>query len=169
MEIRIAKYEDLNTIESIFENARKYMRANGNLKQWADGYPYTETILADINAQVCYVCEENGEIIGVFSLLNGPDKTYSYILGSGWLNGEEYGVIHRIAVNNNRHGVASECIKFAENRYKNLRIDTHKDNKPMRSFLKKHGFSECGIIYLENGDERIAYHKVISGAEANMD
>lgn len=169
MEIRIAKHEDLNTIESIFENARKYMRANGNLKQWADGYPYTETILADINAQVCYVCEENGEIIGVFSLLNGPDKTYSYILGSGWLNDEEYGVIHRIAVNSNRRGVASECIKFGEKRYKNLRIDTHEDNKPMRSFLKKHGFSECGIIYLENGDERIAYHKVISGAEANMD
>ena len=56
-----------------------------------------------------------------------------------------------------------------EKKYKNLRIDTHEDNIPMRSFLLKHGFVECGIIYLENGEERIAYHKVISGETENME
>ena len=163
MNIRKAKISDIDTIKEIFDNARSYMRKNGNLKQWADGYPFDSTIANDINSGVCMVCEEYGEVIAVFSLLDGPDKTYSYIKGSGWLNDETYGVIHRIAVNSNRRGVASECIKFAEKLYKNIRIDTHEDNIPMRSFLRKHGFCECGIIYLENGEERIAYHKTISG------
>lgn len=163
MNIRKANLNDIDTIKTIFDNARAYMRKNGNTKQWADGYPFDSTIINDITAGVCMLCEEEGEIIGVFSLLDGPDKTYSYIKGSGWLNDEKYGVIHRIAVNSNRRGVASECIKYGEKLYDNLRIDTHEDNIPMRSFLSKHGFSECGIIYLENGEERIAYHKAISG------
>ncbi|MBR2914331.1 MAG: GNAT family N-acetyltransferase [Clostridia bacterium] len=169
MNIRKAKISDIDTIKEIFDNARAYMRKNGNTKQWADGYPFESTIINDINAGVCMLCEEEGEIVGAFSLLDGPDKTYSYIKGNGWLNDEDYGVIHRIAVKSNRRGVASQCIKYGENLYKNLRIDTHEDNIPMRSFLHKHGFCECGIIYLENGEERIAYHKVISGETENIE
>ena len=39
----------------------------------------------------------------------------------------------------------------------NIRIDTHKDNAIMRHCLESYGFRYCGIIYLENGDERLAY------------
>ncbi|HNZ83431.1 MAG TPA: GNAT family N-acetyltransferase, partial [Sedimentibacter sp.] len=42
---------------------------------------------------------------------------------------------------------------------RNLKIDTHRDNIPMQNLLNKNGFIRCGIIYLENGDERIAYQK----------
>jgi RimJ/RimL family protein N-acetyltransferase len=42
----------------------------------------------------------------------------------------------------------------------NLKIDTHRDNIPMQKVLKRNGFSECGIIYIENGDERIAFQKI---------
>jgi ribosomal protein S18 acetylase RimI-like enzyme len=83
------------------------------------------------------------------------------IIGEQWLNDKPYGVIHRIAVARNRGGVASKCIEFCEERYDNLRIDTHEDNKPMRNFLTKRGFVERGIIFLENGEERIAFHKVV--------
>ena len=38
-------------------------------------------------------------------------------------------------------------------------IDTHKDNIPMQRVLLRNGFVYCGIIHLENGDERIAYQK----------
>jgi virulence-associated protein VapD len=31
----------------------------------------------------------------------------------------------------------------------------------MRKMLEKHGFSHCGTIYLESGDERVAYEKMI--------
>ena len=43
----------------------------------------------------------------------------------------------------------------------NLRIDTHEKNIPMQGCLAKNGFARCGIIYLEDGDPRIAYQKVI--------
>ena len=36
-------------------------------------------------------------------------------------------------------------------------IDTHRDNQVMRERILRNGFQECGIIYLENGDPRIAY------------
>lgn len=42
----------------------------------------------------------------------------------------------------------------------NIRIDTHRDNKIMQHNLSKHGFTYCGIIYLANGDERLAYQKI---------
>ncbi len=162
MAVRKATLNDFNKISDIYAVARAYMRANGNMKQWSDGYPYESTINADITDENLYVYEEADEILGVFALLNGPDKTYTVIYGGEWINNNEYGVIHRIAVCANRGGVASKCIEFCQKRYKNLRIDTHKDNVPMRSFLKKHRFIECGIIHLENGEERIAFQKVIS-------
>jgi RimJ/RimL family protein N-acetyltransferase len=41
-----------------------------------------------------------------------------------------------------------------------VRIDTHADNKVMQHVLEKRGFRRTGIIYLENGDPRIAFEKV---------
>lgn len=43
----------------------------------------------------------------------------------------------------------------------NIRIDTHWDNKPMQGALAKAGFHYCGIIHLLDGDERLAYQKII--------
>ena len=43
----------------------------------------------------------------------------------------------------------------------NLRIDTHRDNVIMRHVIEHYGFTYCGIIYLLNGDERLAYQKRI--------
>ena len=31
----------------------------------------------------------------------------------------------------------------------------------MRRMLEKHGFVHCGTIYLQNGDPRVAYEKVL--------
>jgi len=46
-----------------------------------------------------------------------------------------------------------------QRRYNNIRIDTHRDNAIMQHNIEKHGFTYCGIIYLANGDERLAYQK----------
>ena len=46
----------------------------------------------------------------------------------------------------------------------NIRIDTHRDNRIMQHNIEKHGFTYCGIIYLANGDERLAYQKLNIGA-----
>jgi hypothetical protein len=43
-----------------------------------------------------------------------------------------------------------------------LRMDTHRDNQPMQRFLEKKDFEGCGIVFVEDGSERIAYHKIIN-------
>ena len=42
---------------------------------------------------------------------------------------------------------------------KNIRIDTHEDNRIMQHLLDKYGFAKCGCIYVEDGTPRIAYQK----------
>jgi len=41
----------------------------------------------------------------------------------------------------------------------NVRIDTHRDNAAMLKLLESMGFKFCGVVWLENGDERLAYQK----------
>ena len=44
---------------------------------------------------------------------------------------------------------------------KSIKVDTHKDNISMQKLLRKNDFKYCGIIYLEDGSERIAFEKLI--------
>ena len=160
MQIRNATPSDLNRIKEIYENAKKFMRANGNHEQWSGNYPSEELILSDINNKNCYVCDESGEISGVFCLFDGPDKTYLKIYDGEWISENDYCVIHRIATDKNGRGIAKACFEFGLAKKGELRIDTHRDNIPMQKALAKNGFIKCGIIHLESGDERIAYCKI---------
>lgn len=159
--IRTANMSDLPEILKIYADARQYMRENGNPSQWGKHHPAESILRADIEAQRLYVCTEKGLILGVFYYCQGEDPTYKQIFGGQWLNDESYGVIHRIAVAAHQKGVATFCFDYALSQCSNLRIDTHADNLPMQKSLQKNGFQRCGIIYLENGEERIAFHKVI--------
>ena len=159
MQIEKAVLTDIPIFEEIYENARAYMRQNGNMHQWIGGYPQKEIIQKDIENGNLYKVVDGCEIAAVFCYFEGIDPTYNKIYDGEWLNSEPYGVIHRIAVASHRKGVASFCFKYCLDRCKNLKIDTHRDNIPMRNSLLKNGFVECGIIYLLNGDERIAYQK----------
>jgi RimJ/RimL family protein N-acetyltransferase len=42
-----------------------------------------------------------------------------------------------------------------------IKADTHKDNRAMQKALYKNGFQYCGIIYLEDNSERIAFEKIL--------
>ena len=159
MEIRSACLEDLKTIMQIYADARTFMRENGNPLQWRDSYPPEALIREDIASQSAYVCESEGEILGVFYYHEGDDPIYRVIENGEWMNDAPYGVIHRIASARERRGVASFCFAWAMERCGNLKIDTHRDNVPMQRSLLKNGFTRCGIIRLENGEERIAYQK----------
>ena len=44
---------------------------------------------------------------------------------------------------------------------KNIRVDTHKDNKSMQGLLLKNNYKYCGVIYLEDGSKRIAFEKEV--------
>lgn len=161
MNIRNAEAKELYEIKEIYENAKIYMRKSGNLHQWNGSYPELSLIARDIENGNCYVCENESGLLGVFCLFKGPDKTYNEIFGGKWLTNGEYYVIHRIAAAEHGAGVAEACYNFALAKNGVLRIDTHRDNIPMRKSLLKNGFSYCGIIYLESGDERLAFEKTL--------
>ena len=48
-----------------------------------------------------------------------------------------------------------------QNNIESMRIDTHEDNLAMQGLLNKLKYLYCGVIYLENGDKRLAYEKLI--------
>ncbi|MBQ2767517.1 MAG: GNAT family N-acetyltransferase [Clostridia bacterium] len=161
--IRKAIPADLPDILRIYEEARGYMRTQGNPTQWANGYPAENLIREDIAADRCHLCVDtpSGEILGVFCFFIGDEPTYRRIDGGSWCNDAPCGIIHRIAVGADAHrrGVASFCFAYAFAMCGNVKIDTHRDNLPMQHALEKNGFVRCGMIYLENGDERIAFQK----------
>ena len=97
-------------------------------------------------------------VVAYFALLPSPEPTYDRIEGA-WLTDEPYGVIHRMASYPQVHGIFAAIIDFAAARYAHLRIDTHQDNRIMRHLIEKHGFTYCGIIWLEDGAERLAYER----------
>lgn len=158
--IRPATLADWSRILEIYEDARQFMRSSGNPNQWGNSHPAEHILLDDIAGNQLYVCVEADAILGVFAYIPGIDPTYLEIFDGGWLNGEPYGVIHRMAVASRHSGVASFCFQWALEQCPNLRIDTHHDNIPMQSLLKKNGFAYCGIIYLLNGNPRMAFHKI---------
>ena len=155
MQIRRAKAEDLYRLMEIYAIARRFQCETGNPTQWV-GYPPRSLIEEDIRSEVSYVCEEKGQIVGVFALFPGEDPTYGYIDGA-WLNLLPYSTIHRIASDGSCRGVARFCFDWCLQQHSNVRIDTHADNKVMQHILKQYGFTHCGTIYLENGDPRLAY------------
>ena len=157
-QIRKATMEDLPRILELYAYAREFMVKTGNPNQWGSTHPPRETLEADIPAGNLYVVENNG-LHGVFAYFTEPDPTYSYIEDGNWLDDSPYGTIHRIAADGSG-GIFSAVLQFVREQNPHVRIDTHEDNQVMQHVLQKHGFLRTGIIYLEDGDSRIAYEKV---------
>ncbi|MBE6922391.1 MAG: GNAT family N-acetyltransferase [Ruminococcaceae bacterium] len=157
-QVRKAVEADYPRILEIYAHAREFMVKTGNPNQWGTNYPPVEMLQEDIRVGNLFVVEREG-LHGVFAYFSEPDPTYGYIEGGAWLNESPYGTIHRVA-GDGSGGVFSAVLKFAQDCNPHVRIDTHHDNVVMQHVLEKHGFQRCGIIYLEDGDPRIAYEKV---------
>ena len=165
MIIRKTRMEDFEQVMLIYERAAHYMAENGNPNQWPIGYPTRSMILEDINRGVSYVMEEEG-IEAVFSYMEGPDPTYGRIDNGAWKSFGTYGTMHRLASAGKRRGIAGACFAWcaaqaASHGCRSLRADTHADNKIMQHVLMQNGFAYCGIIYLANGEPRLAYERVL--------
>ncbi len=159
-EILPAKEEELSRILEIYDIAKAYMRESGNPNQWNGAYPDPELLREDIRKQRLYVIKKDGRIHGVFMLLLEEEPTYSFIEDGSWREGETpYGTIHRLAGDGEVKGLFAKCVAFCEGKVMYLRADTHFDNHTMQHLLEKNGFERRGIIYLKNGDSRIAYQK----------
>ena len=172
MIIRKTTTADLPVVMPIYEEARVSIGALG-IDQWQDGYPAEADIAADIANGEAWCVELDGEIVGTFAFLLGGEPDYDVIENGAWLTDSDstaakYATIHRIAVSGARRGcgISTAIVNFtkeraAENGMVSVRVDTHFGNVVMRRMVEKHGFKECGTIYLANGDPRVGYEYVI--------
>ena len=159
MTIRPATHADVDAAYDIYESAREFMRENGNPTQWSAKYPAREDIISGIDSGVSFVCEDEGEVVATFHFeMNAHDEVYKSIDGA-WKNREPYAAIHRIAVKYHGRGIVDFCFSECYRRFPNLKIDTHRDNIPMQKCLTRAGFEYCGVVYLPDGSERLAYQK----------
>ncbi len=160
MFIRKATMADADAADKIYMEARGFMKERGNPNQWNGIHPNRDDVLAGIDRGVSYVCEDDGEIVATFYFeMNADDPTYHRIYEGMWKSERPYAVIHRIAVKYHGKGIIDFCFNECFKMFPNIRIDTHRDNIPMQRCLLRHGFEYCGIIYLANGDERLAFQK----------
>lgn len=159
MQIRPTKRNELETIQYIYAEARKYMRMNGNDQQWVSGYPSDELLTEDIQKGSSYVCVDGTEIVGVFTFTIGEDATYQEIYHGKWLNNDLYGVVHRLGSLQSQKGVGAFCLDWCFQQIPNIKIDTHEDNVPMQKLLVKNGYQKCGTIYVNDGTPRVAFQK----------
>ena len=164
MIIRRTVSEDIPAVMQIYAEARAFMRENGNPTQWKDGTPPQKLIKRDIRDEKSYVCADNfNNILAVFYFSVEREPVYESIDGA-WLDGNSFGVIHRIAKSRNApKGVGSFCINWCFGQHANIKIDTHENNVPMRKLLDNLGFIYCGIVRYPDGETRIAFQKNMQG------
>ena len=159
MEIRKTRLEELDFVMDVYARARKFMAEHDNPNQWKNHKPSREQIEKDILAGKHHICEEDGKIAAVFYFAKEVDPTYVKIYDGEWLNDADYAVVHRIASSGLVKGAGSFCMNWACEQYHDIKIDTHEDNYVMQNMLKKCGFKQCGTIYLEDGEPRLAFQK----------
>jgi hypothetical protein len=158
LKVRDARPEDFGRITEIYEYAREYMISCGNPTQWGHTYPSPELIKSDIRGKACKVIYDESGIHGVCALFEGAEPTYEHIELGSWLNDEPYVTIHRVAGDGQVHGLFQCVADYCRGIYSNIRVDTHRDNAVMQRLIEKNGFTKCGIIHVEDGSPRIAYH-----------
>lgn len=168
MELRKGTLADRESVEGLYEEARAFLRSMGT-NQWQDGYPNGESFLQDVKAGSAWVLEEDGKVVGTACLAFGREPTYDTIYQGAWgIQPEEYAFLHRVAVSGacKGKGGASLFFKELERQARErglpaLRGDTHRDNKVMQRVMEKNGLTYRGIIYLEDGDERLAFERLL--------
>ena len=148
----------MDRIAEIFSYARSQMALNGNPSQWKNDRPSMELVKKDIENGNSYVVEEDGKIVATFAFIVGIEPTYLDIDGA-WLDDAPYGTIHRIASDGSVKGIFDLVLDYVETYGVDIRIDTHKDNKPMLHVIEKNGFVHCGIIIVDDNTPRIAFQK----------
>lgn len=167
MIFRKAEEVDAFNIMNIIKQAQDYFKEN-KIDQWQNNYPNSDTIKNDIKNNNAYVLVDNDRIVGTVAVIFTGEKTYDTIYNGKWLSNREYATIHRIAVDSalKGYGLSSVIIKYIEEMciergIKSIKVDTHKNNESMQRLLEKNGFQYCGIIYLLDNSERLAYEKVL--------
>ncbi|AEJ23875.1 GNAT family N-acetyltransferase [Weissella koreensis] len=164
--LRKATLADLDQIDYLIKDAKKLLAADG-IPQWQGDYPQKTDILADLEQGMTYLLIVDQQILGTATLMTIPEPNYQNIYHGGWRTSDQhYATIHRIAIKSDQTGqhlsdfifsnLLSEAIQLG---FKEIRIDTHRQNLRMQHVLEKIGFEYRGIVYMDSNpaDRRNAY------------
>lgn len=165
-QLRKTEEKDIRAVMNIIKQAQQYFKER-NIDQWQNGYPNELIIKEDIKREWSYILADGDNVVATAAISFEGEPTYDEIYEGRWLSNEKYAVIHRICVNNEFKGIglASQILDSAERlcverNVHSIKIDTHKENVSMQKSLVKKGYKYCGIIYLEDKSERIAFEKL---------
>lgn len=164
--LRQARIDDLPKVNEIIEGAKRTLRNRG-VDQWQMGYPDEAILKQDLAEGINYVLILDGEVVGTAALQQGYDKNYQEITRGTWSKDSEvtYSIIHRIAVEPGHQGqhlssaLIQQLLTISYHLgYKDVRIDTHPENLVMQHVIASNGFTEKGIITMDEDDgDRKAY------------
>ena len=167
MVLRKATSADIPAMMDIFHQAQASLKDLG-VNQWQNNYPNTDVVGKDLANETAYVLTKDGNILATATIIFNHEPTYDRIYDGEWLSRDTFIVVHRMAVDNRhkKEGIASYILKEVEKmaleaNIPSFKIDTHKDNIPMRTMIEKNGFTYCGRISLLDGNSRVAYEKIL--------
>lgn len=169
IDYRKATLEDLDQVMEAVEDARAFLKEQGN-GQWQDGYPNQNDFINDINNGRLFVVTDinNPNIIVGVCALTYREEDYHHLYEGAWLTDLPYMVMHRVAVRKEyRHqGYGKKLFEVfitqaKEEGYHSLRIDTHAGNMVMRSLIASFGFVYCGKAILTPNKDRMVFEKNI--------
>lgn len=165
LKFRMADEIDRESILEIYLEGSKALKDDG-VDQWQGKYvPSFEDIDAHLGVDL-YVLEYHKTIVSTACLVEGVDEDYENISGK-WHTSIPYLSIHKVATSNRykkqSFGKKMMCYidNFAKRKKRDLRIDTHKDNKKMRNFILSCGYKYTGEVVLQGELERLGYDKKI--------
>ncbi|WP_302324992.1 GNAT family N-acetyltransferase [Enterocloster bolteae] len=153
MTYRFADTDDLDQLVAMSDQAKESFKAR-NIDQWQKGEPNRQVMEASIRQSQLHVLEDMGQVVGMITIVPGPEASYASIDGA-WLNQEPYYAFHRVCVKDSLkgRGLAARLFSEAEqyvlqSGIRNIRIDTHPDNQAMQRALAKSGYIRCGTLIL---------------------
>jgi ribosomal protein S18 acetylase RimI-like enzyme len=150
VEIKIAKYDQLNEIFDIYYQCKLDME-NRNIYQWTDEYPNIEIISNDIRQNQLYCISQNENCIGAINISSIQEPEYENVLWSD--NSMSFIVIHRLAIHPNfqRNGFAKKLMDFAENfalnkKISSIRLDAYSGNESVLRFYENRNYVKKGEV-----------------------
>lgn len=153
--IRKAKEKDILSIEKIYLSIHEREQAGLAQIGWLPGiYPTMDTARMALDRNDLYVYEDENGMIVASAIIN-QIQVPEYKLGD-WENevdNDEIMVLHTLVVDPyiSSKGIGTQMVSFyekmaREQRCKALRMDTNAINEVARSFYKKKGYKEIGIV-----------------------
>jgi len=152
--IRKASQRDYPAMVALLRQCAADMQASGN-DQWDSEYPPAEKVASDIARGTAWVCEQDGEVCGMFAMDDDQPPEYASVQ---WrLRARRVAVIHRLAVRpaHHRRGIASAMMDFAEHQAAArgcdvMRLDTYSRNTRSMPLFPSRGYSRVGQVHFRD-------------------